>query len=75
MGKDATLVASLARPNSRRSLPKHTAVRLQLTWGSAPHPGSVARGGPTPRSALSRARRARLTTRPDSRLHVHALAN
>ena len=30
-----------------------------LTWGSAPHPGSVACGAPTPRAAPSRARRAR----------------
>ena len=29
------------------------------TWGSAPHPGSVARGCRTPRAAPSRARRAR----------------
>src|SRR5207253_2197286 len=27
------------------------------TWGSAPHPGSVARGAPMPRSAPSQARR------------------
>ncbi len=27
----------------------------QSHWGSAPHPGSVARGGPTPRAAPSRA--------------------
>ena len=27
-----------------------------IRWGSAPHPGSVARGGPEPRSASSRAR-------------------
>src|SRR6266850_8186300 len=33
----------------------------QLTWGSAPHPGSVARGDPAPRSAPSQARRARLS--------------
>jgi hypothetical protein len=30
-----------------------------LTWGSAPHPNSVAFEGPTPRTAPSRARRAR----------------
>src|SRR5437773_240445 len=30
-----------------------------LTWGSAPHLGSVARGGPSPRAAPSRARCAR----------------
>ena len=30
-----------------------------ITWGSAPHPGSVACGAPTPRAAPSPARRAR----------------
>jgi hypothetical protein len=33
---------------------------INLTWGSAPHPGSVAREAPQPRSAPSRARNARL---------------
>ena len=38
-----------------------------FTWGSAPHPGSVARGGPRPRSAPSPARRARLAPDEASR--------
>src|SRR5262245_8507897 len=39
----------------------HTVARLGFfTWGSAPHPGSVARGAPPPRSAPSHAPRARL---------------
>ncbi len=35
-------------------------VRVMIMWGSAPHPGSVACGGPLPRAAPSQARRARL---------------
>ena len=40
--------------------------RVHITWGSAPYPGSVARGGPFPRSALStqRADNARRGPRP-----------
>ena len=37
-----------------------TKFRLELDRGSAPDPGSVARGGPTPRAAPSQARCARL---------------
>jgi hypothetical protein len=33
--------------------------RIKICRGSAPDPGSVARGGPVPRSAPSRARLAR----------------
>src|SRR5687767_3611232 len=39
--------------------PAGTDMRNQLDRGSAPDPGSVARGAPTPRSAPSQARRAR----------------
>jgi hypothetical protein len=45
-----------------------------LTWGSAPHPGSVACEGPTPRAAPSRARRARrrhAAAKTPSRIEPH----
>ena len=75
-----TPARSLAGPRHPAPLPRGRAVRAAvlrmttafakrrrtvLTWGSAPHPGSVACGAPTPRAAPSRARRARRRSADD----------
>src|SRR5882672_1627835 len=58
---DILLRAAGAQRNVMNALHEACHWLLLVMWGSAPHPGSVARGGPPPRSAPSQARRARLT--------------
>src|SRR5262245_11062121 len=47
---------------------------ISLTWGSAPHPGSVPCGGPMPRAAPSQARRRRAFRRSGAAVVAATLA-